>query len=396
MVSAQAGWGVDMATGDILHTDGTASSWRIVDPPGRPPANNAVKPVFFLGGKHAWAVVGGSSSGDSTDLAVARTTNAGGTWEVGPTLAPMTGMDLDLPSGDSMSGGELGLDFVNDQDGWLGVGFNELSLGSSAPYPAGTGQGLVLYHTTDGGVAWSVQLRFTPFTRRAQGLPAACALADVVFTSPLRGWETGECVALTQNGGLTWRKVTMAKPLAVAPSQWRRRECGSSPPSFASATVGWLALDCTIRGTNGKPQELELAYQTSDGGARWTNRAMPLAWPDLPPSYANPDGPSLGVRAWLLGVTAEQVKHSIPGSISNRLFETTDAGKRWTLLDPGLKAGSVDFVSTRTGFATQACWGAALGCSDPKLWVTHDAGRSWTLLHPRLVSGKLSAYIPYA
>jgi photosystem II stability/assembly factor-like uncharacterized protein len=223
MVSAQAGWGVDMATGDILHTDGSASGWRIVDPPGRPPANNAVEPVFFLGRQHAWAVVGGPSSGAGAgaDLAVARTTNAGRTWEVGPTLAPMTGMDLDLPSGDSMSGGEVALDFVNDQDGWLGIGFNELSVGSSAPYPAGTGQGLVLYHTTDGGAAWSVQLRFTPFTKTAQGLPAACALADVAFTSPLRGWETGECVALTQNGGLTWRKVTLAKPLAVGSSQWR-------------------------------------------------------------------------------------------------------------------------------------------------------------------------------
>jgi photosystem II stability/assembly factor-like uncharacterized protein len=123
---------------------------------------------------------------------------------------------------------------------------------------------------------------------------------------------------------------------------------------------------------------------------------MPVAWPDLPPSYANPDVPSLGVRAWLLGVTEEQLKRSMPGSISNRLFETTDAGRIWTLLDPGLKASSVDFVSARTGFATQACWGAALGCSNPMLWVTHDAGQSWTQLHPRLVSGRLSASIPYA
>jgi hypothetical protein len=86
----------------------------------------------------------------------------------------------------------------------------------------------------------------------------------------------------------------------------------------------------------------------------------------------------------------------VPGSISNRLFETTDAGRIWTLLDPGLTASSVDFVSARTGFATQVCWGAALGCSNPMLWVTHDAGQSWTQLHPRLVSGRLSASIPDA
>jgi photosystem II stability/assembly factor-like uncharacterized protein len=395
MVSGQAGWAVDMATGDILHTAGSASSWRTVDPPGRPPANNAVDATFFLGRDHAWAVVGGPASAEDSDLAVARTTDGGRTWETGPTLAPMTGMEQGLPSGDSTSGGEIALDFVNDQDGWLGVGFGETSVGP-APLIAGTGHGLVLYHTTDGGATWSVQLRFTLFTRKTGGLPANCASADVVFTTPLRGWETGGCVALTQNAGLTWRKVPLAKPMGVASKQWRRRTCTSSTPSFASGEVGWLALVCSIPTTTGKPRGVQLAYQTSDGGAHWTARAMPVAWPDLPPSYANPDVPSLGVRAWLLGVTEEQLKRSMPGSISNRLFETTDAGRIWTLLDPGLKASSVDFVSARTGFATQACWGAARGCSDPMLWVTHDAGQSWTQLHPRLVSGRLSASIPYA
>ncbi|MHB8332433.1 MAG: hypothetical protein ACYDEA_09600, partial [Candidatus Dormibacteria bacterium] len=100
MVSASVGWAVDGVTGDILHTAGSVESWRVVDPPGKPPLGYLSASAFFLGGEHAWAVMAGNGR---SEVAVARTSDGGSRWITGPSLDPMSGMDSGLPAGDSMT-----------------------------------------------------------------------------------------------------------------------------------------------------------------------------------------------------------------------------------------------------------------------------------------------------
>lgn len=389
MVSASLGWAVDGITGDVLHTAGSAESWQVVDPPGKPPLGYLSAPVFFLGEARAWAAMAGSGP---SEIAVARTSDGGSRWTRGPSLDPLSGMDSGLPAGDSMIVGTVTLDFATAQAGWLAVGLGEES---TAGQPrTGTGTGLVLYRTTDGGAEWSTEVRFTPLTRQQAGLGSGCASPGIVFTSPTRGWDTGTCLEQTSDGGLTWQKVAPPAPPGVSTAQWRRRACGSQA-SFASVRVGWLALECSIPTAAGGTAQVQVVYQTSDGGAEWVPREVPVRWPSLPPTYDTPGGPDLGGRAWLLGVTARQLRDARPGTLSQELYETADGGARWRLVDPALPADSVDFVSAQLGFAVRACFGAVVGCSTPLLLETEDGGVSWVQLHPLLVRGRLASPLPY-
>lgn len=390
MVSASVGWAVDGVTGDVLHTAGSVESWRAVDPPGKPPLGYLSPSVFFLGGEHAWAVMAGNGR---SEVAVARTTDGGSQWITGPSLDPMSGMDAGLAAGDSMTVDTVTLDFVTSRDGWLAVGLGEEW--NAAQGRAGTGTGLVLYRTTDGGAQWSTELRFTAFTTQQAGLSSGCASPEILFTSPTRGWETGACVEQTRDGGITWQKVDPPRPPDISAARWRRRSCSSTQPSFASARVGWLALECVIPSRAGGMADLQVAYQTSDAGAEWVPRQLPVRWPQLPPTYGTLDGPHLGTRAWLLGATAQQLRNAGPGTVSQSLYQSVDGGAHWRLVDPALPASSVDFVSAQFGFAVRACFGAAVGCTNPMLLQTIDGGVNWVQLHPHLLSGRLGPPLPY-
>ena len=128
----------------------------------------------------------------------------------------------------------------------------------------------------------------------------------------------------------------------------------------------------------------------------WIPRQLPVRWPQLPPTYGTLDGPHLGTRAWLLGATAQEVRNAGPGTLSQALYQSVDGGAHWTLVDPALPASSVDFVSAQFGFAVRACFGAAVGCTNPMLLQTIDGGVNWVQLHPHLVSGRLGSQLPYS
>ncbi|MHB1639450.1 MAG: beta propeller repeat protein [Candidatus Dormibacteria bacterium] len=303
-------------------------------------------------------------------------------------------MDSALPAGHSMLLNTVALDFATSQDGWLAVGFGE-GWDATQGGRAGTGVGLVLYRTIDGGAVWSLEMRFTPYTTLASGLRSGCASPSMVFTTPDQGWTTGACVEQTRDGGGSWQPVELPRPRGISPTRWVHRSCSSTAPSFASAAVGWLALTCTLPGPTGGIANLQLLYQTSNGGAEWAVRQPPIRWPQLPPTYGTMDGPALGALGWLLGATPKQLQTYRPGIVSEELFRTVDGGLHWELVDRALWASAVDFVSAETGFAVRACLGAVLACINPLLLETFDGGRSWVVLHPHLVDGTLRPPLPY-
>ena len=92
MVSASAGWAVDGVTGDALHTAGSVESWRVVDPPGKPPLGYLSASVFFLGEERAWAVMAGNGR---SEVAVARTS---GGLAPGPRVGGPQSLALDSSS----------------------------------------------------------------------------------------------------------------------------------------------------------------------------------------------------------------------------------------------------------------------------------------------------------
>ena len=389
MVSTRVGWAVDGVTGDVLHTVGDASVWRVADPPGKPPIGYLALPVAFFGGRHAWAVIAGSGP---SQIAVARTADGGSRWTRGPSLDPLGGMEAGLPPGDLMIISIVSLDFVTPQEGWLAVSLSEEA--TSDQGIAGTGVGLVLYRTTDGGAAWSTELRFTPFTLQESGLSSGCASSQIEFTSPSQGWAPGSCLEMTQDGGVTWRSVFLPPPTGISIQRWRGSSCGSSPPSFATAGTGWLALDCAVPGAAGERRDVQVLYHTSDAGLRWIPRQPPGRWPQLPPIYTTPDVHDLGARAWLLGATASAFNSGGPGATFAALYETANGGASWDLVNPALPASAIDFVSPGAGFAVRACFGG-VACASPMLLATRNGGVSWSRLHPHLVSGRLASAIPF-
>jgi len=368
----------------------------VVDPPGRSTFGAALDSFFFLGSLDAWAVVHlGSSDGAGNTLAVVRTTNGGRSWRRGPTLAPLADLGRGLPPHHQMEPGPASLWFVNPTDGWLTVSAGEA--GTGPPPLVGTGRGMVLYHTTDGGTHWLQELRFTVFTRSAGGLPATCGTPAPVFTTRSVGFAVGGCVAVTHSAGRTWSVVQMPRPPSATPAEWRRAQCNGPSPSFPTASVGWIGLECTWHTPAGRFRDVELSYETNDGGQIWALRPNPIYYPELPPTYTTPDTPGTAGRAWLLGTTFAQVHRHTPvvGAGSRRLFRSGDGGRQWTLVDSALPAQSLDFVSPTVGFASRGCFGASIGCTQPLLLETGNGGVTWTPIHPRLVAGHLHPLIPY-
>jgi photosystem II stability/assembly factor-like uncharacterized protein len=171
---------------------------------------------------------------------------------------------------------------LSESDGWL--------LADSGPYL-----------TRDAGRSWE------SLTVAAGGE----ALSAVFFLDPENGWlvtasltDAGEpayTLLRTRDGGRTWSRIPLALFAPGAPEAFAE----SVHLSFLDSQTGWL----TVKQATSANFSLGTLFHTTDGGATWTRRTLPLGGP-------------------VHFVTAES-GWAAGGATRAELYRTTDGGASW-------------------------------------------------------------------
>lgn len=199
-------------------------------------------------------------------------------------------------------------------------------------------------------------------------------LISVQFLNSLDGWGVTETqIVRTNDGGITWYNVT---PPAVTETGY------AAVLSLTDNNHAWLLLpDFETSPHSG------ILHRTADGGLSWTSVAVPFSIADL--HFLDADN---GWALADLGVGA--------GSQAVAVYQTTDGGAAWTQKfanDPnggagdslplgGLKAGIAP-VTMQTAFV----YGVTYASGAPYLFRTDDGGASWSPVSLPLPKGAESA-----
>jgi hypothetical protein len=224
-VASGAGWA--WTASRLWWTADGGATWQERTPTAL--ASGAIRGASFLDSSRGWLAAQALSTGE---LQIFRTQDGGLTWSV--SALPDAQGDL------AERGGNLSLDFVDAQSGWVSV-----RLQTSAAFSEGR-----LFRTQDGGLTWS-----------ELSLPAG---GEVHFLDANRGWLAGGPgggqLFATGDGGQTWQPLD--------PGNTAQGGVGLnfySLPAFTSPQEGLLPL--TI--SDAADPRLEL-YATHDGGSTWS------------------------------------------------------------------------------------------------------------------------------
>jgi photosystem II stability/assembly factor-like uncharacterized protein len=181
-------------------------------------------------------------------------------------------------------------------------------------------------------------------------------------------------LARTVDGGHTWTEVTpaAARPMLTPNTNYAIVDA-------RSATSAWLAVTLVRSpASKGATQHRTEVFVTADGGRHWRSSA-PIRSPGVAGWLATA-GRSDG---WLLqNLGAAMQQNSV------RLYRSTDAGRRWSLIaqtPPPATSGSgssglpTECDKTGVSFATSSIGFIAGACNDlgDAFLVTRDAGRHW-------------------
>ncbi len=342
MVDANLGWsigGLGAKVGDhVLTTTDGGNTWTDVTPPESAPAADQQKAAtgYFLDANTAWVTyfINGGNPVPAAPV-VWHTTDGGANWTASHPL-DVTGLsEIYVPSD---------LRFYGQATGWLLV---HVGVGMNHDY-------VVIYRSEDGGTSWSRIL--DPF---GDGGIQGCSKNAMKFTSPTRGWLTGDCNGVkagvllfeTNDAGATWQPVTLPGP-AGAPDLFNNQNlaCGSYDPFFFGNDLGVMSVRCANFGSAAVTYSYYI-YTTQDGGATWSGASSP--------------GDALyfftGATGWALAPKIQQ---------------TTDGGKTWKPISDVSWTGQFDFVSETVG------WSIATAGDQVALVKTDNGGTRWTLLVP--------------
>lgn len=210
--------------------------------------------------------------------------------------------------------------------------------------------------TDDGGLTWR---RITP------GVGERRRLAAVHFAGPGQGWallqptptdaETGAVLAATEDAGATWRLQPLPPDLAA--TLQRAKSVYVLP---LAAQVGWLAADLA-QSSNFSRGRL---WYTADGGASWQQRQLPVG---EPPQFVN------AVNGWLAG-----------GPRGDALWRTQDGGVTWQQQPLPAVAGAEETIQVYAPIFSSGGQEAVLplllrsGAGQAVTWlVSADGGASW-------------------
>jgi len=348
MIDAATGWA--LAGQAVLRTTDGGTHWQDVTPSRYPAqlartehiAGQVIVPqatATFLTSSTGWVAVGLL---DAPDITVFRTFNAGQTWQEST---------IHYTSHVYSIKGVVDFTFINTRDGWIMAGLG---------FAAGS-EGIVIFHTTDGGATWTIASSTNPQGDSAPGaLPFGGDKTGLSFLNASTGWITGAepnnipWLYVSHDGGRTWQHQSLQPP----PHQsWVFPYLAR--PTFFNATDGVLPvytiIDCK---SSCPPHHGELygsyIYVTRDGGITWHSTTL-LA------GYAG---------------DADFVDLNHGWVPSYFLYMTSDAGQHWTKIT---SAGHfftfhVDFVSNEIGWAIASY--TATG--NTFLLKTEDGGHTWT------------------
>jgi photosystem II stability/assembly factor-like uncharacterized protein len=352
------GWAIGGSGGlgdHLLTTEDGGYSWRDVTPPEpAEPTEERVKMAAgsFLDTKRAWATyfyVPLAENGIKVPTApiVWRTQDGGFSWNASEPLS--LGDD---PISDYRI---TNLQFVDEANGWLLA-----HVGGMQP------NGVVLFHSQDGGKTWERLL--DPSSAYLQD----CGNIRVHFKDAEVGWATGSCDTVpsaylkrTDDAGRNWQVVELPAP-TNEPDLWQSQSwtCMTQSLHFPSPQDGFLTAGCN---NNSFSDFRAVLWSTHDGGESWQAALLPGIG-------------SLGLintdTGWLLDSSNE--------SLGFKLHKTEDGGESWTMIasldwNTTTPLEALNFVDELNG------WVTTVGEVNGALALTRDGGVTWEIIDKPVV-----------
>jgi photosystem II stability/assembly factor-like uncharacterized protein len=243
----------------------------------------------------------------------------------------------------------LEIHFVNELDGW----------GVSESW---------IVRTNDGGITW---YNVTPTDVEEVGSTVETFILDKehawIQKPDFNNFPNNGLLYHTADGGLTW--TISSTPFS------------SGDLSFIDSENGWMLADLGV----GAGSNAVAVFQTSDGGASWTQTYtndpnIPEAGDSLPLGGIKADLVPLDMQtAWVGGVVYS------PGTVY--LYRTDDGGQNWTQVNLELPEGAenfelgidedqIQFVSPQDGFLVVRMSGDS---TETAVYTTNDGGDTWQL-----------------
>ncbi len=285
----------------------------------------ALTKIAMLDEQNGWGI---------SDTAVLRTTDGGATWY---NLTPANAGTLGYGATSS---------FFDTQHAWVLV-----------PDPNDMLKG-TLFRTEDGGATWS-------------NVAVPFGGGDMRFLDGKHGWmmaslgagagSMGVAILQTSDGGATWNQTYTNDP--------NQAKAGTSLP-LGGLKDGLSPVDMQIAWVGGviyTPGDVYL-YQTTDGGANWTQVSVPV-----PAGYEQAQLETRGPLFVTTNTAYLPVSISSQNGVVMAVYISHDGGKTWTrspMLIP--QGGQMDFVSGQDGFV----WNGT------SFYVTHDGAQSWATVTP--------------